>query len=77
MEIQTIQSAVAGVYRITEFLAKNGEENMKETMPDYAGKSEPGKEKDGETDTGDKRKEKKNTEGETCMDHGDRKKNPV
>lgn len=76
MEIQTIQSAVAGVYRINEFLAKTERENMKETMPDHAGKSEPGKEKDGETDTGDKRKEKKNTEGETCMDHGGSKEEP-
>ena len=76
MEIQTIQSAVAGVYRINEFLAKTERENMKETMPDHAGKSEPGKEKDGETDTGDKRKGKKNTEGETCMDHGGSKEEP-
>ena len=30
MEIQTIQSAVAGVYRINEFLAKTERENMKD-----------------------------------------------
>ena len=48
MEIQTIQSAVAGVYRINEFLAKPERESMKETMPENSGKSEPGKEKDRE-----------------------------
>lgn len=76
MEIQTIQSAVAGVYRINEFLAKPERESMKETMPENSGKSEPGKEKDRETDTGDERKEKKNTEGKPCMDHGGSKEEP-
>ncbi len=58
MEIQTIQSAVAGVYRINEFLAKTERENMKRpcrTMPENRSRER----KRTETDTGDKRKERR------------------